>query len=463
MDPKLTIALRSPPRGGRGFGRWALVCVLGGAFVALVTAATAGAQDGVARVLATTVDGPITPVIANHIGDGIDRAVDEDFDAYLIRLDTPGGLDSSMRDIVKDILAAEVPVIVYVSPEGARAASAGAIITFAAHVAAMAPATTIGAATPIAGDTGEDLEQKVINDATAYAESLARLRDRNVDFAADAVRDGRSADAEEAVELGVVDVLAASQDELLRVVDGGTVTVGEADREVVLRTADAVVVDHDMGLFRSIQQRLADPNLAFLFLSIGTLAIVYELASPGVGGGAVVGGIFIVLALFGLAVLEVNIAGLLLVALAVGLFVAEVFAPGIGVAAAGGAIALVLSGVFLVDDAPGLELSLGVLLPTAIVVGSAVIVAGRLAVRARRAPSATTGAGLFVDKQGEVRFMHGHPQTHIEGAWWNVRTPDGRPLAPGERVRVLALDGLDLIVEPLDAARPYRDGKERHE
>jgi membrane-bound serine protease (ClpP class) len=454
MDPIATMALRSAPRNGWEIGWWALVCLLGVALVAFAAAATVGAQHNSGRVLATSVDGAITPVIANHLRDGIDRAAEEGFDAYLIRLDTPGGLDTSMRDIVKDVLAAEVPVIVYVSPQGARAASAGALITFAAHVAAMAPATAIGAATPIAGETGEDLEQKVINDAIAYAESLARLRDRNVDFAADAVREGRSASAQEAVELGVVDLLAASQEELLPAVDGRTVTVGEADREVMLRTADAEVVEHEMGLFRSIQQRLADPNLAFLFLSLGTIAIVYELASPGVGGGAVVGGIFVLLALFGLAVLDVNVAGLLLLALAIGLFVAEVFAPGIGVAAAGGAIALVLSGVFLVDDAPGLELSLAVLIPTATVVGIAVIIAGRLALRARRAPSSTTGELLYVDKQGEVRFVNGRPQIHIEGAWWNVRTADGRPLAPGVRVRVLDLDGLDLIVEPVVTSSP---------
>ena len=445
------MAQRSPPRSHWEVWWWALVCLLGAVVAA---SATTEAQDNGSRVLATTVDDPITPVIANHLRDGIDRAAEEGYDAYLIRLDTPGGLDTSMRDIVQDVLAAEVPVIVYVSPQGARAASAGAIITFAAHVAAMAPATAIGAATPIAGDTGGDLEQKVINDAVASAESLARLRDRNVDFAVDAVREGRSASAHEAVALGVVDLLAASQDELLREVDGWTLTVGEADREVVLRTADAVVVEHEMGLFRSIQQRLADPNLAFLFLSIGAIAIVYELASPGIGGGAVVGGIFIVLALFGLAVLDVNVAGLLLLALAIGLFVAEVFAPGIGVAAAGGAIALVLSGVYLIEDAPGLELSLSVLVPTAAVVGVAVIIAGRLAVRARRAPSSTTGTGLFVGKHGDVRFVHDRPQIHVEGAWWSVRAADGRPLAPGERVRVLDLDGLDLIVEPIGATAP---------
>jgi membrane-bound serine protease (ClpP class) len=412
-------------------------------------------------VLATTVDDPITPVIANHLGDGIARAVDGGFDLYLIRLDTPGGLDTSMREIVKDILAAEVPVVVYVSPQGARAASAGAIITFASHVAAMAPGTSIGAATPIAGDTGEDLERKVINDAVAYAESVARVHNRNVEFAADAVRDGRSASAEEALDLGAVDVVAGSQDELLRELDGMSVSVGGAGRIVVLHTENAVVTEHEMGLLRSIQQLLADPNLAFLFLSIGTLAILYELASPGVGGGAVVGGICVVLALFGLAVLPVNIAGLLLLAVAAGLFLAEVFAPGVGIAAAGGALALVLSGVFLVDDAPGLEVSLGVLVPTATVVGLGVVVAGRLAMRARREPSTTTGPGLYAGKEGEVLIVRSRPNVHIEGAWWNAHSLDGRPLAPGARVRVLDVDGLDLVVEPINDPTPSTSRQEK--
>jgi membrane-bound serine protease (ClpP class) len=442
------MATDSIPRMRRRVGAWLFGGLLGVALLA--SSRAAGGQDDGARVLATTVDGPITPVIANHLDDGIARAEDDAFDAYLIRLDTPGGLDTSMREIIKDILAAGVPVVVYVSPQGARAASAGAIITFASHVAAMSPGTSIGAATPIAGDTGEDLEQKMINDAVAYAESIARLRDRNVEFAADAVRDGRSAGAHEALDLGVVDVVATSQDELLREIDGMSVAVGEVRRTVALHTEDAVVVEHKMGLLRSIQQLLADPNLAFLFLSLGTLAILYELASPGVGGGAVVGGICIVLALFGLAVLPVNIAGLLLLAVAAGLFLAEVFAPGVGIAAAGGALALVLSGVFLVDDAPGLEVSLAVLVPTASVVGLGVIIAGRMAMRARREPSTTTGPGLYAGKVGEVRIVRGRPDVHIEGAWWNARSADGRPLAPGARVRVLAMDGLDLIVEPLN-------------
>jgi len=311
----------------------------------------------------------------------------------------------------------------------------------------MSPGTSIGAATPIAGNAGEDLVQKVINDAVAYAESIARLRDRNVEFAADAVRDGRSASAQEALDLGVV--VAASQDELLRDLNGMSVSVGEAGRMVVLPTEDAVVVEHEMGLLRSVQQLLAGPNLAFLFLSIGTLAILYELASPGVGGGAVVGGICVVLALFGLAELRVNIARLLLLAVAAGLFLAEVFAPGVGIAAAGGALAPALSGVFLVDDASGLEVSLAVLVPIATVVGLGVIIAGRLAMRARREPSTTTGPGLYAGKEGEVRIVRLRPNVHIEGAWWNARTADGRPLAPGSRVRVLDMDGLDLIVEPI--------------
>jgi membrane-bound serine protease (ClpP class) len=323
----------------------------------------------------------------------------------------------------------------------------------------MAPGTSIGAATPIAGDTGDDLERKVVNEAAAYAGSLAALRGRNSDFAADMVSEGRSASTQEALGLGAIDLVARSQEDLLRQLDGRTVRVGDPEREVELRTMGAPVEEHEMGFLRSIQQRLADPNLAFLFLSLGTLALIYELASPGIGAGAVVGGIFLVLALFGLAVLDVNLAGLALFVLAMGLFVAEVFAPGLGVAAVGGTLALVLSGVFLVDDAPGLELSLAVLLPSAAVVGVGVIVAGRLAVRARRAPSTTTGEGLLVGRHGTVRpIIAGRPQVHLEGAWWNVRTPDGRALAAGQRVKVIDLDGLDLIVESVEPSAAPTEG-----
>jgi len=350
---------------------------------------------------------------------------------------------------VQYIYASEVPVIVHVAPQGARGASAGAIITFAAHVAAMSPGTAIGAATPVGGGGGEDLDDKIINDAIAYAESIAELRDRDREFIVDTVRDGRSASATEALELGAIDIVASSTADLLEAADGMTVVVGVTDREVTLDVAGAIVDDHDMGIFRSIQQLLADPNVAFLLLSIGTLGLIYELASPGLGVGAVLGVTFVVLGLFGLAVLSVNLVGVVFMLLAGALFVAEVFAPGIGLAAAGGAFALVMSGIFLFDDAPGMQISLAVVLPVAIVVGGFVIIAGRIAMRARRAPSVATGSGLLVDHDAVVRAGSSHPQVFLAGAWWSVRSADPAiELVDGTIVRVTEVDGLTLVVEP---------------
>lgn len=426
----------------------------------LLLAPTSSAQSEAAGVLATTVNGAITPVIADHLADGIAQAEREGRAAYLVRLDTPGGLDTSMRAIVRTILASEVPVVVYVSPQGARGASAGAIIAFSAHIAAMAPGTAIGAATPVAGGDGGDLDDKIVNDAIAYAEALAELRGRDVGFITDTVRDGRSGTASEALREGAIDVVAGSDADLLEVIDGTTVTVA-GDREVVLATAGAAIDEHDLGVLRSIQQRLADPNIAFLLLSIGTLGLIYELASPGVGVGGALGLTFILLALFGLAVLPVDLVGVLFLLLAAALFVAEVFAPGIGLAAAGGAMALVLSGIFLFDDVPGLQLSLAVVLPTALVVALFVIAAGRIALRVRTAPSTTTGVGVLVGARAQVRGAE-RPQIFVQGAWWSVRPQDpAAVLAEGQDVEVVDIDGLHLIVTPRSVpsgADPHQKG-----
>ncbi|HEX7097194.1 MAG TPA: nodulation protein NfeD [Acidimicrobiales bacterium] len=440
--------------------RWAGLLWIG-LLLLWAPAASAGpplrAQPGQPKVLRATIDDSITPVIAQYVDDAIERAESRGYEALLIEIDTPGGLDSSMRDIVQDILDARVPVIVHVAPSGSRAASAGAIITLAAHVAAMAPGTTIGAATPVGGG-GEDLDRKVVNDAAAYAQSLAELRGRDVGFAVDAVREGRSITADEAARIGAVDLIAPSVDELLAQVDGRTVELGAERSAHVLRTAGTTVDDYDLGPLRSIRQFLANPTLAFLLISIGTLALIYELATAGIGAGAVVAAVSFVLALAGLSVLPVNVAGLVFLGLAAAFFVAEVAAPGIGVAAVSGAVMLVLSGVFLVDDAPGLELDLAAVLPVAIVTGLLVVVAGRIAARARRAPSTTTGVGLFLDREVTVRVRDdGRSITFVEGTWWNVRpVASSPPLADGDVARVRAMEGLDLVVERLPD-QPGRD------
>jgi len=429
---------------------WCAVVAIGvvGAF-----AGEAQAQDGPTRsVLATTVADPITPVIAGHIEDGIARAERDRAAAYVIELDTPGGLDTSMRAIVQDILASEIPVIVYISPQGARGASAGAIITFAAHVAAMAPGTAIGAATPISGQGGEDLDAKVVNDAIAYATALAELHGRDVEFITDTVREGRSASASEALELGAIDVVATSVGELLVAVDGTVVDVGPTGRQVRLDTAGTSIERHEMGVLREIQQFLADPNIAFLLLSIGTLGLIYELATPGLGVGGALGLTFILLAMFGLAVLPVGAAGIMFLVLAAALFIAEVAAPGIGLAAAGGALSMVLSGLFLIDEAPGIEISVAVIVPSAVVIGSFVVIAGRISLRSRRAPSSTTGPGLLVGRQATVRLSGAGEQVFVQGAWWGIRPADPHEtVTDGSRVEVVGLDGLTLVVEPLHA------------
>lgn len=434
-------------RGAKLVRTWLLLLGI----VALGASAPAQAQErSPNRVLVTTVDGPITPVITDHLTDVVGRAERGDYGALIVRIDTPGGLETSMRTIVQRFLAADVPVVVYVSPDGARAASAGAIITFAAHVAAMAPGTAMGASTPIDLEGG-DAGRKAVNDSAAFAESIAEVRGRNVEFAVDTVRKGRSASAREALDLGAVDLVVSSLPQLLEEIDGREVVVG-GGRTTTIETAGASVEEAELGLLRRIQQILADPNLAFLFLSLGTLGIMYELANPGIGAGGAVGVILIVLAMFALSVLPVTAAGLILLALAAALFVAELFAPGVGVAAASGTVALVLSGVFLFRDTPGLEVSLAVVIPIAMVVGLAVVGAGRLAMRSHEAESLTSPHATFV---GQVLTVSGatgdRGQAFAEGAWWNVRSAAG-PLEDGKAVRVVDVDGLDLVVT--DASNP---------
>jgi len=409
-------------------------------------------------VLVTQVDGIITPVIADHLEEGLARAEDEGHRAFVIELDTPGGLDASMRDIIQVFLGADVPVVVHVAPSGARAASAGALITMSAHVAAMAPGTAIGAATPVDLEGG-DVSRKVIEDAAAYAESVARARGRNTEFAVEAVRRGRSVAAEEAERIGVVDILARDRPALLEAIDGRTVTLAD-ETEVTIRSRDAQVVLHELGTFRSLLQWLADPNVAFLFMSLGTLAIVYELANPGLGAGGIVGLILILLALFALAVLPVNALGGLLLVLAAILFLLEVFTPGVGVGAAGGTASLVLGGLFLFRGR--VEVDLAVIVPAAVVVGGGTLLAGRLAWRTRRL-SSTTGTTGLMGRVATVESAAGTTgQAFLEGAWWNVKTR-GERLRKRATVRVVDVDGLDLVVEPdrdLDAA-PEQKKRER--
>ncbi|MEV5743881.1 nodulation protein NfeD [Microbispora rosea] len=405
-------------------------------------------------VLVARLDGTVTPVMADHLGEALHTAERGAYSALLVEMDTPGGLDSSMRKIVQSFLGARVPVIVYVTPPGGRAASAGTLITFSAHVAAMAPGTTIGAATPVDLQGGE-ISDKILNDAAAYAKSVAAQRGRDTAFAEDAVRKGRAVTADEAVRIGAVDLVAPDRGELLRAVDGRTVKA--AGTTVTLRTAGARIDEHEAGPFRRLLQTLADPNIAFLFLSIGSLAIIYELASPGAGLAGVIGAVMLILGFFALSVLPVNVAGLGLLALALALFVAEVFTPGVGVFAGGGAIALLLSGLFLFQGPA--RVNPAVLWPTVLVIAAGVALAGRLAWRARGRPP-VSGQEALIGEEAVVHDVHAdRGRIFMEGCWWTAHTRSGR-LADGEHVRVIAVEGVTLVVEPA-LGRPIPDRKEK--
>lgn len=403
--------------------------------VVLIASAAPAAAQQADSILVTDVRGAITPVIADHLVAAVDRA-EHGSQALLVTLDTPGGLDTAMRDIVRSFLGSKVPVVVYVAPSGARAASAGAIIALAAHVAAMAPGTNIGAATPVDVQGGE-IGAKVINDAAAYVRAIAELRDRDAAFYVDTVREGRSASAEEALRVGAVDMIASSRTDLLRTLDGRRIGGVRVD------TRGVELVRLDLDLLGRVRQRLADPSLAFLFLSLGALLIVIEVTHPGIGGAGILGGILLLLAFFGLQILPTSAVGVLLAVLGIGLFVAEVYIPGVGVAAAGGAVALALGGLFLVRGPLGVPAA--VVIPVAAVKFGAVVLLGRIAWRARHAPT-RTGREMVTGRIAEVAKADGTTgQVFLDGTWWTVRSAG--PLRVGQSVRVREMEGLTLVVE----------------
>jgi membrane-bound serine protease (ClpP class) len=416
----------------------AVVAVLG---LLMVAPAGAQAENG---VLAIEMRGPITQVSDDHLADAIDQAEQMGATALLVELDTPGGGLETTRAIVRRILASDVPVVVYVAPSGSRAGSAGVFITYAAHVAAMAPGTNIGAATPVDAE-GDASVEKILEDTASFAQSLAEERGRNIEFAVEAVREARAVTADTALEIGAVDLLASSREELLTAIDGQEVPLGSGGT-TVLRTADAAVTDFAMGWARSVLQWLANPQLAFLFISIGTLAVIYELANPGAGLGGAVGAVMLVLAFYSLSVLPTNAAGVILLVVALGFFVAELFAPGVGVLAGSGTLALLFAGLLLFDRSTGITLSWTVLLPTVLLAGAGTVALGVMAARDRHRP-ATVGYGTLVGRPAEVRTAtRGYAQVFVDGALWEAAA-DGGELEPGQRVRVVGQDGLRLIVE----------------
>ena len=414
------------------------------AVASVFAAAALGANtDEQPRVLAVHMAADINPVTQEYLDGAIDRAERGHYSAVVVLLDTPGGLSSSMRNIVKRFLASKVPVIVYVSPPGSSADSAGSVITMAADVAAMAPQTNIGSSTPISlggGNIGSDLRRKVINDAAAYVGELARAHDRNVVAARRMVTKASNWGAREAKRIGLVDTVAPTLPALLNQVDGEKVV----PKGIVLHTADAKIEDVHMSFWQRARNLLIDPNLIELFLSIGLIGIVVELWNPGLILPGTVGAISLILGLYGLQVLPVSLAGLFLMLLAAGFFVADLFFPTHGALTLAGAVTFVLGSIILFDPAgPAYHVSLPVSLAIA---GTLTILLGfalSRVVRARRSPVAV-GATRLVGVEGVVRRPG---LVALNGELWQAHTADESPLVVGEHVRVEQVEeGLRLVV-----------------
>jgi membrane-bound serine protease (ClpP class) len=421
---------------------------LRGFFVLLAAAAAALALSGpgaaaTPRVLVAEFDNDVNPVTQAYLEDVIERGADEGYEAVVIEMDTPGGLGSSMREIVKAILASEVPVIVYVSPGGSSADSAGAVIGQAADILAMAPQTNIGSSTPISTggeDLSKDLRRKVVNDAAAYVAELAREHDRNPAAARLMVTQAANYGAREALAKNVVDVIAPTLPALLDEIDGRTTV----PKGITLDTAGAGIERTEMSTWKKALDLLIDPNIIALMLSLGLVGLLVELWNPGLIFPGTVGAISLVVGLYGLQVLPVSVAGVLLLVLAAAFFAAEPFVQSHGALAVGGAVLFVIGALLLFDPAgPAYQVSLWTAVGIAVTLVLLLGVGFAKAAQARRRPPEVDVQRLV---GGEAEVQRSGYVT-VEGELWRARTASGAPLVPGQRVRIEDVgEGLELVV-----------------
>jgi membrane-bound serine protease (ClpP class) len=421
-----------------------------------------GQQDGgVAYSIELT--GTVDPATEQWLGQALDDAADEGAEVAIVRIDTPGGLDSSTREMVKDIIDAPMPVIAYVSPDGARAASAGLFIVQASDVATMAPQTNIGSATPVTigpGETDEVLGRKIENDAAAYARALADAHGRNGRLAAEMVTDAVNRTAEESLRAGLIDAVASSERELLDELDGFRVRGPKAQR---LATSGLEIQSHDMPLQYELLQIIVNPTIAYLLLMVGLVGLAIELFA---GGSTIVpgvlGAISLLLGLYGTAQLPVTLVGILLLVLGVAMIIAEAHLPTGGLVGAAGVAALVASGLLLYNtDSDAFEVSVPVVVVTGVLLGGFIAFAAQRTVRAHRRP-VLTGWEEMVGAIGEVRQpLDPLGQVFVEGALWRARpADDATSVDRGYRVRVESVDGLTLVVRPLSPEEEEAVGAE---
>lgn len=396
----------------------------------------------------------IHSVSARRVLTTISAAEEASAGLVLIRLDTPGGLDTAMREIIEAVLNSTVPVAVFVGPSGSRAASAGYLITLAADVSGMAPGTNMGAATPIAGTGGEmpeTLSRKVESDAAAYLRSIAERRGRDVALAEQGVTEARSWTASEALEAGLIDLVADNTEEFLAAVHGRTVTRIDGT-EVTLDTADALIVETEMSFRDRALSVIANPNLAVLLGMIGLLGLYLEFSNPGLLIPGILGGIALLLAAFGLNFLPVSLLGVLLLLAGIGLLTAEALTPSFGIMGLSGAVALVIGLLFFFEEqslpTPALKLTWGLVLPSVLVFAVLVFFLGQLVVRAQRRPAVTGREGM-IGLVATVRSdipSGGEGKVFVHGEFWDAVA--AAPVNAGERVEVLAVEGLILRVGP---------------
>ncbi len=448
-----------------------LVRILGLIVMLGIAAAASGAPAAGGAVVKMEIRGAIGPATSDYIVKGIEHANASGASLVVIEIDTPGGLDSAMRDIIKAILGSAVPVVSWVSPPGSRAASAGTYILYASHVAAMAPATNLGAATPVqigggtpvppdGGDTGKGdegdgepgkslpgtaMERKSINDAVAYIRGLAELRGRNADWAERAVREAVSLNAQQAVKQHVVDVLAGSLDELLTAIDGRTVRVQNEDQ--VLSTEALDVEEYQPDWRTRLLAIITDPNVAYMLMLAGIYGLLFEGYNPGAILPGVVGAICLLLALYAFQVLPVNYAGLALILLGVALLVAEAFVPSFGALGLGGIAALVFGSIILIDsEAPGFAISRPLIGGVA-TIGSALLFGTMyFVVRSRRQPVVSGAEQMLGAPARALEDFDSEGMVLVHGERWHAHA--SQPVCRGQRLKVTRVDGLELEVEP---------------
>lgn len=430
------------------------------------------------KVVVLELDGIVSPASSDYLTRGLAQAAEQQAVLAVIEMDTPGGLDTSMRSIIRQILASPVPVATFVSPGGARAASAGTFILYASHIAAMTPASNLGAASPVSigiGGAGTDdkpqadadkekgagkkssadtMTHKVTNDAAAYIRSLAQLRGRNADFAEKAVLDASSMSAQEALKAGVIDIVALNLDDLLKQVDGRSIKLDNG-KTVLLQTADAEIIRIVPDSRTRILALLANPQVALVLMMVGIYGLFFEITSPGAALPGVAGIICLLLGFYAFQMLPVNWAGVALVAAGAAMMIAEAFLPSFGVLGVGGIIAFVLGGLFLTDTGIAeFDLSIPFLIGFAIVSAALIMLIGTMAARSRNL-KVVSGKEEMLGMEGVVSSVADSMiYADVHGERWRVRCNE--PLLPGDRIRVVAMDGLTLQVTRAGQASAIR-------